>query len=63
VSNAERDAYSVEEARQKLGGIARQTIYNLIQAGELDSITIGTRRLIPATAIAKFIERNTRPAG
>jgi excisionase family DNA binding protein len=58
----ERDAYPVEEARQKLGGIARQTVYNLINSGQLESIQIGTRRLIPASAIARFIKRKSRRA-
>jgi excisionase family DNA binding protein len=57
-----RDAYSVEQARQRLGGIARQTVYNLINAGELDSILIGTRRLIPAHAIAEFVRRRSAQA-
>lgn len=51
----ERDAYTVEQARQRLGGVANQTIYNLINSGDLRSITIGKRRLIPAEAITEFI--------
>jgi excisionase family DNA binding protein len=60
MSTQERDAYTVEEARQRLGGIARQTVYNLINAGELNSIQIGTRRLIPAEAIKQFVQRKTQ---
>lgn len=52
----ERDAYTVEQTRHRLGGVANQTIYNLINSGELRSITIGTRRLIPAEAITEFIK-------
>jgi excisionase family DNA binding protein len=62
----ERDAYPIEEARQRLGGIARQTIYDLINQGELASITIGTRRLIPAESIRAFVQKRSsvvaRPA-
>lgn len=60
MSTQERDAYSVEEARQRLGGIARQTVYDLINADELASYHIGTRRFIPADAIKQFIGRRTQ---
>lgn len=50
-----RELYSVEEARFLLGGISRATIYELMNAGELESVTIGRRRLIPAAAINTFI--------
>lgn len=59
MSIPERDAYTIDEARERLGGIARQTIYNLINSGELSSLSIASRRLIPATAIADFIKRHT----
>lgn len=66
MSTPDRDAYTIEEARQRLGGIARQTVYNLIHAGELRSLSIGARRLIPASAIIDFIQRRAsiteRPA-
>lgn len=53
----ERDAYSTEEARARLGGIAQQTLYELLNSGELESFTIGKRRLVPAAAITDFIAR------
>ncbi|GEM_PF-3329789 len=47
----ERVIYPIDEARTLLGGIARQTVYDLISAGKLTSIKIGRRRLIPAESI------------
>jgi excisionase family DNA binding protein len=51
----DRELYSIEQARALLGGIARNTIYNLIRSGELESVPIGRRRFISAGAIAAFI--------
>jgi excisionase family DNA binding protein len=51
----ERDLYSIEEARERLGGIARNTIYELIRSGELGSVLIKRRRFISAGAIAAYI--------
>ncbi|WP_295886688.1 helix-turn-helix domain-containing protein [uncultured Thiohalocapsa sp.] len=50
-----RKAYPVEEARGLLGGISRKSIYDLINAGELRSVLIAGRRLIPADAIDELI--------
>jgi excisionase family DNA binding protein len=51
----ERDLYSIEEARERLGGIARNTIYELLRSGELGSVLIKRRRFISAAAIAAYI--------
>jgi hypothetical protein len=50
-----RELYSIEDARFMLGGIARATIYELLNSGELSSVIIGRRRFVPAAAIAAFI--------
>jgi hypothetical protein len=47
----DRELYSIEDARFLLGGIARKTIYDLLNNGELASVIIGRRRFIPAAAI------------
>ena len=60
-----RELYSIEEARSLLGGISRVTIYELLNNGELSSVTIGRRRFIPAGAITAFIattSTNTAPS-
>jgi hypothetical protein len=51
----DRELYSIEDARFLLGGIARKTIYDLLNNGELASVIIGRRRFIPAAAITAFI--------
>lgn len=51
----ERELYSIEDARFLLGGIARMTIYQLLNSGELSSVVIGRRRFVPAAAITTFI--------
>jgi len=41
-------SHSVEEAREQLGGISRNTIYDLLRNGELASVQIGRSRFISA---------------
>ena len=55
----DRELYSIEDARFLLGGIARKTIYDLLNDGELASVVIGRRRFIPAAAITAFIATTT----
>jgi Helix-turn-helix domain len=55
----DRELYSIEDARFLLGGIARKTIYDLLNGGQLASVVIGRRRFIPAAAITAFIGATT----
>lgn len=41
-----RELYPIEEARELLGGISRNTIYHIMRTGELRSAVIGRRRFI-----------------
>ena len=41
-------------------GLGRTNVYKLINSGELRSITIGKRRLIPREALDEFIEKVTK---
>jgi excisionase family DNA binding protein len=50
--------YSVVEAARMLG-IGRTKVYNLLANGELDSIRIGTRRLIKLDSIKALINGAT----
>jgi excisionase family DNA binding protein len=50
----ERLAYPVSEALELLP-IGRTKMFELIATGELRTITIGRRRLIPADALAAFV--------
>ncbi len=53
---------SLEAARQALGGISRQTLWRLVRAGQLESVTIGRRRFVPAESIQALIESSTSRA-
>lgn len=55
----DRELYSIEDARFLLGGIARKTIYDLLNDGELASVVIGRRRFISSAAITAFIATST----
>lgn len=48
--------YSIDEAAAALN-LGRSLLYSEIAAGRLRSIKVGRRRLIPAAAIATYIER------
>jgi hypothetical protein len=55
----DRALYSIQESRRLLGGISRNTIYDLMRTGQLASVLIGCRRFIAADAIADLIARST----
>jgi hypothetical protein len=55
---ADRALYSIKEARQQLGGISRNSVYRLLNNGELASVIIGCRRFITAEAIAQLIKKS-----
>lgn len=50
-------AYSILETCAALG-ITRPTLYKLISDGRLRTVTIGTRRLIPATELDRLLAGN-----
>ena len=54
-----RALYSIQEARKLLGGISRNTIYQLLRNGELPSVVIGCRRFVSDSAISELIDRST----
>ena len=54
-----RELYSIKEARELLGGISRNSIYELLRSGNLPSVVLGCRRFIAATAIAELIKKST----
>jgi len=59
----DRELYSIEQARALLGGIARNTLYDLLRSGALASVPIGRRRFISARAIAAFIAESSTTQG
>lgn len=50
-----RLVFSVEEARKQLG-LSRGLVYEAIRRGEIPSIRIGRRILIPCAALKQLLE-------
>lgn len=55
MTTADRQLYRVPEAMRLLS-LSRTVIYELIRSGRLRSVTQGRARLIPASAIAEYVE-------
>lgn len=51
-----RILFDVKQASE-LTSLGRSTLYILMRSGELASIKVGKKRLIPGTAIDAFVER------
>ena len=51
----ERALYSVDEATDQLS-LSKSQMYELIRSGRLVTVKVGRRRLVPATAIAAYVE-------
>lgn len=54
---------AIPDACEKLGGISRRKLYDLMDAGHLRSVKIGARRLVSDAAIAEYVERLDSAAG
>jgi excisionase family DNA binding protein len=52
----ERDLYPVPEAAVRLG-ISPRTAWSLVYSGELATVWIGQRRLVPASVLAEYVQR------
>ena len=48
---------TVEETRRMIGGRRRGYVYELMKAGELESVLDGTRRFILADSVTKYVEK------
>lgn len=59
----QKKAYSVLEARELIGGLSQASFYKLVNSGQLKTIKIGGRRLIPAESIDELIQRALESAG
>ncbi|WP_345456414.1 helix-turn-helix domain-containing protein [Deinococcus aluminii] len=51
------------EAAQKMLGVGRGTIYELIRTGQLRSIRVGRKILIPLSAIEEFLNGSFESGG
>ena len=56
----ERLVYSVEEVAAQLG-IGRNQAYEAIHRGEIPSIRVGRRLLIPTAALERLLEQAGQP--
>jgi excisionase family DNA binding protein len=54
--------HNIEGAQERLG-VGRSKIFELIASGELRSVRVGRRRLVPEQAIIDFIARLDEQAG
>ena len=52
----ERRALSVQEAARALG-ISRASLYRLVQQKRLATVKIGSRRLVPVSALDNLLEK------
>ena len=50
------------EARHKLGGLGRTTLYGLIEQGELERVNVGRRGFVTAKSIAAYVDRLSEKA-
>lgn len=53
--------YPYGEAADQLG-ISQRVLERLVRAGEVETVKIGRRRLVPADVLADYIERLRRSA-
>ncbi|MEV4127478.1 helix-turn-helix domain-containing protein [Nocardia sp. NPDC049707] len=61
MSHQQARLHQIPTACERLG-IGRSLLFDLIRTGQLNSVKVGKRRLIPETAIVEFIERLTERA-
>jgi len=59
-SDKERLVYTVEEARRLLG-LSRGLMYEAIRRGEIPSIHIGRRILVPRAALERLLQQGVIP--
>src|SRR5690606_24387540 len=52
-----RRLLSVDDVGRTLGGITRRQVYRMLDSGELESVKLGRRRLVPADAVDALINR------
>ena len=56
-----RTAYSLDEAAQSLG-LSRRTLYDLMDRGQLTTVKLGKRRLVPAAELERLVSTQNQAA-
>ncbi|GAA1984368.1 excisionase family DNA-binding protein [Amycolatopsis minnesotensis] len=56
ITHKPRELLSVEAAAEQLS-IGRTTMFALIKAGQVATVRVGRRRLVPKTALITYIEQ------
>lgn len=54
LSGTARTAFSVQETAEQLG-VCPASVYRALKRGQLEAVTLGGRRLIPARSIEKLL--------
>jgi excisionase family DNA binding protein len=47
--------YRVEQAAEALS-LSRRTVYDLIRCGALRTVKVGSRRLVPVSAVVEYVD-------
>lgn len=47
---------NIEQTSEKLGGLGRTRVFDLLRSGQLASVKIGRRRFVPDSSIQQYIE-------
>lgn len=51
----ERRLYPIPEAAEQLGGITERMLWTLVARGDIQSVKVGRRRMIPAAALDSYV--------
>ena len=49
------ELHDIETVRRLLGGLGRTTVFQMIRMGELGSVRVGRRRMVPQSEIDRYI--------
>ena len=52
-----QDLYSVKDTCKRLGGISRATYYRLVNSGDLQKVSIGSRAFTPAGSLDAYLKK------
>lgn len=62
-ANMSDKLHDTREAQQLLGGIGRTSLFQLIKDGQLGTVKVGRRRMVPDSQIQQYISRNLEVRG